>query len=439
MPPRQLDLAQAPPISVPLRFFLTAPLFALAAAIVAFTYGADTFASRFSPAALAVTHLVALGCVAMIIAGALLQIVPVLAGAPVAQPRLVAAIVHPALSLGTAALAAAFLTGAAKLFVAAAALLGVGFAVLLGAVVAALLRAHARDATARALHVAALALATAAVLGIGLALRRALGLALPIASLSDLHPAWALFGGVGLLVVAVAQRVVPMFQLTPAYPAWLAHRFGASVLVALVAWSAASEFGSQETTIASAALLAGLYVTFATLTLRVQSRRRRRQRDANLLFWRAGMLFIIVASLAFVASAAAVAPPRLAVVVGLLALGGGALSLVNGMLYRIVPFLAWFHLYTLAGASPYVPNLKDYLAESRQRRQLALHAAAIVLLVAAALAPNALAHVAALAFVASAVHWQANLVAIVGVYRRHARALAPAAAGAAPAAAHRMP
>jgi hypothetical protein len=94
------------------------------------------------------------------------------------------------------------------------------------------------------------------------------------------------------------------------------------------------------------------------------------------------------------------------------------------MLYRIVPFLAWFHLYSLAGASPYVPNLKDYLAESRQRGQLWLHLAAIVLLVAAAFVPDVLARVAALAFVASAIFWQANLVAIVRVYRRHARAVA---------------
>jgi hypothetical protein len=31
MGPRQLDLSQAPPIAVPLRFFLTAPLFAAGA------------------------------------------------------------------------------------------------------------------------------------------------------------------------------------------------------------------------------------------------------------------------------------------------------------------------------------------------------------------------------------------------------------------------
>ena len=78
MGPRQLDLSQAPPIAVPLRFFLTAPLFAAGAALVALWYGGDVFASRFTPATLAIAHLLALGCLTMVMAGALMQIVPVL-------------------------------------------------------------------------------------------------------------------------------------------------------------------------------------------------------------------------------------------------------------------------------------------------------------------------------------------------------------------------
>jgi len=176
-------------------------------------------------------------------------------------------------------------------------------------------------------------------------------------------------------------------------------------------------------------VLAALYVAFACVTLALQRRRRRRVFDVNLLFWRAGMVFAIVAVLAFVASAASVLPFEIALAVGVLALTGAALSLVNGMLYRLMPFLAWFHLYSLAGASPYGPKLKDYLTESRQRWQLWLHLTAIVLLAAAAFLPDALARIAALAFVASAIFWQANLVAIARVYLRHARRLAAPSKG----------
>ncbi|NOR73087.1 MAG: hypothetical protein GQ467_04370, partial [Mariprofundaceae bacterium] len=53
-----LSLDQAPPLSVPLRFFLTAPLFGIAAALRMLTGGPVIFASRWSPSMFALTHLI---------------------------------------------------------------------------------------------------------------------------------------------------------------------------------------------------------------------------------------------------------------------------------------------------------------------------------------------------------------------------------------------
>ncbi|HEX8013351.1 MAG TPA: hypothetical protein VF814_20895 [Casimicrobiaceae bacterium] len=419
-----LDLQQAPPISVPLRFFITAPAFALLAALVTVWQGAEVFQSRWAPATLAVTHLLVLGCVTMVMVGALMQIMPVLAGAPFARPRAIASIVHPALSLGTLALAGGFLTGERTLLAAATVLLGSAFAVFVAAMAHALSRATATNATVRTLWLVAAALAIAVALGAWLASSRGWSIPLFVASLPDVHPGWALLGWVGLLVVAVAHRVVPMFQLTPNYPDWMPRRFGWAVLAALTAWSAATEFGGRVASIAGAVPLAMLYATFAATTLRLQRRRRRRQLDVNVLFWRAGMLCAIGAVLGWIVSLSSELPSGFTVAVGVLAVVGAALSLVNGMLYRIVPFLAWFHLYTRAGASPHVPHLKDYLADGLQRRQLWLHIASIALLVAATLWPPALARVAAVVLAASALQWLLNLLAIVRVYTRHVGAIA---------------
>ena len=38
------------------------------------------------------------------------------------------------------------------------------------------------------------------------------------------------------------------------------------------------------------------------------------------------------------------AAPNQALMLGILMVHGMALSLINGMLYKIVPFLSWFHL-----------------------------------------------------------------------------------------------
>lgn len=417
-----LALEQAPPLSVPLRFFLTAPLFALAAALVALWYGPDLFQSRWSPATLAVTHLLGLGCATMIMVGALLQILPVLAGATIAHPRAVGACVHAALVAGTLLLAAAFLTGAAPAFMAAAVLLATAFAVFVAAMASGLARASGGSATARMLQAVALALAVTVALGATLAAGRVVPI-LPPVPLADLHPGWALLGWVGLLVAAVAQKVVPMFQLTPEYPG-AAHRLGAAVLALLAAWSVATLVRAEAVADAAALSLAAVYVVFALLTLRLQQRRRRRQFDVNLMFWRIGMLCAIAASLAWLGAARS-SEPALELLTGVLALLGATLSVTTGMLYRIMPFLAWFHLYTRAGASPRIPHLKQYLAERRSRWQLALHLATIALAALATAWPQAAARAAAVALAASALLWLLNLLAIVRVYVRHAAMLAP--------------
>jgi hypothetical protein len=301
--------------------------------------------------------------------------------------------------------------------------------VFLAAIAQSLVRAPARQPTARLLWLVAAALGVTVVLGAWLALRRALPVPFA-AALADLHPAWALLGWVGLLVVAIAQRVVPMFQLTPDYPDWTLRRLAIAVFITLGAWSVSRAAGTAIASLLAACALASMYVGFAVTTLLLQRQRRRRQFDVNLLFWRAGMMLTAVAAIGWVAASLPVPLPAwFAVTAGVLAVAGAALSLVNGMLYRIVPFLAWFHLFSRAGASPAVPHLKQYLGAAAQRRHFVLHVASLALLLAASLRPHVFAQVAALAFAASALAWLANLIAVVRVYTRHRGIVARIAEG----------
>ena len=67
----------APPFAAPLRFFLTAPLFAVLAGLLVAFEGPDIFASRWTPGALAATHLLTVGFMMQAMLGALIQILPV--------------------------------------------------------------------------------------------------------------------------------------------------------------------------------------------------------------------------------------------------------------------------------------------------------------------------------------------------------------------------
>ncbi len=403
-----LKFDQAPPFSVPLRFFLTAPLFALLAALVALWQGPALFESRWSPATLAVTHLLTLGVLGMVMLGAMMQVLPVLAGAPVARPRVIALLVHTSLTVGTLALAAGFLTGEPFLFDAAAALLAVAFSVFLAAVALSLARVRVAGATVTTLALAAGALGLTVLLGLWLAAARG-GLAGMPAALRDLHPAWGFLGWAGLLVTAVACQFIPMFQMTRAYPRWMARGLAPAMLASLGAWSMASWYGTGVAAAFAAVLPVALYCAFAGTTFWLQARRRRRQPDVNIAFWRAGIVCAIAAGLLWLAAPS----PML---VGVLAIAGALLSIITGMLYKIIPFLAWFHLQARLGAR--APNVRQYLDDAKQRRQLWLHLAAVSLLAGAVLAPQWLAYPAAAAFAASALQWGGNLLAMAERYRK---------------------
>ncbi|HSD53088.1 MAG TPA: permease [Burkholderiales bacterium] len=428
MHPAGLKLEQAPPIAVPFRFFLTAPVFLLAAAALLAWSGAEAFDARATPAALAATHLVTLGYMAMVMLGAMLQILPVLAGAPVPGPRLVAGASHALLVVGTAALAAGFALGAPAFTKLAAWTLGGAFVVFLAAVAAALVRAAVRSATVIGMTLAAVSLAITVALGLVLAAMHGWGVAPPSFAIRELHPAWGLAGWAGLLVAGVAYQVVPMFQMTPPYPPAMTRWFPAAVFAVLAAWSVATWYGDVPTLAATLAVfLAGGYIAFALTTLVLQTRRKRRVPDATLAFWQLGMASIALAAAVWcVRAVRPEAPGTLDLLIGCLAIGGGAVAVIAGMLYKIVPFLGWFHLQASVGPKG-APHMKKFLGDSPQQLHVRVHLVAVVFLAGAAVWPQPLAYVAAAALGASALVQFRNLALAARFYRAElARAPRPA-------------
>jgi len=423
-----LSFEQAPPISVPYRFFLTAPLFGVAAGLLLTWLGPAALASRWTPGAAALTHLIAAGFMLQTMCGALLQFVAVAAGANIWRSRLVAALVHPLITVGALLLATAFALGAPSLFRPAAALLAAPLGLFVGVMALALLRTPARGMTLHTLRLAVFGLLVTLTLGVTLA--GTLGwpedwpLALPFLTLVNVHVAWGLGGWALLLVIGVSYLVVPMFQLTPAYPVWLTRLLPAGLFLALLAWSL--QLGRQTPPPwLSGVALAGMLLAalYAGVTLRLQSRRRRRVSDATLVFWRGAMVLLLALSLSwllFEALPRLSALPRAPLWLGILALPGVFVSVITGMLYKIVPFLNWLHLQRQGDPRRPPPNMKQMIPERAMNGQMRLHFAAVALLLAAIPWPS-LVRPAGLAFAASSLWLEWNLV---GAVRQYAHFLA---------------
>jgi hypothetical protein len=408
-----LSLSQTPPLWVPLRFFLTAPLFLLAAGLALVIAPHDLFVTRWRPEMLALTHLLTLGFLGTCMLGAVQQLVPVLAGAALPWPEQFSRALYGLWTPGVVLLVSGMAWGWPAAMQGGAALLGL--AVLLFVIVCghALWRSTSRHDTRPAIGLALLALLGSVVLAIWLLWqhRWQVPLAHP---LTRLHIGWASLVWVAALIMGVAYQVVPMFQLTSPYPRRLRRLLVpllAGVLLAWTFWPAAWLSG----------LAAGLLAAFALTTLWLQQHRRRRVSDPTLDFWRVAMVSLLLAGSAWLVWL--VRPEgRLEVLIGVLFLAGFAGAAVNGMLYKIVPFLIWLHLSNRsqqAGRGPAaVPNMKQIIPEGDARRQWWLQLLALLLLlvvVAFDLPPWP----AGLAWTANGLYLFRNLLGGVRRYRTH--------------------
>jgi hypothetical protein len=160
-------------------------------------------------------------------------------------------------------------------------------------------------------------------------------------------------------------------------------------------------------------------MAYARVTAHKIHTRKRKIKDPTLLFW-----FLAVAS----ASLAALGSAFFGVdglvehhqsswelTIGALAIWGGAVSVIQGMLFKIVPFLVWFHLHGLITRHPAllskkVPHMKQILGDEVVRRQWWLHLGSLGILVLSPWVHESLYHLGAGVVVAQAFHQFWHLV-----------------------------
>ncbi|MEJ7805606.1 MAG: hypothetical protein WKG03_06760 [Telluria sp.] len=217
------------------------------------------------------------------------------------------------------------------------------------------------------------------LLGMALAFTLAGTLTTPVLLLTDLHAAWGLIGWFAMLVVGVAFQVIPMFQASRVYPA-LVTRWGPWLLFFLLAvWTSGAPLAP-----AAAALIGSALTGFAAYTAWLLTTRKRKEPDATTLYWRLSLASLCASAMIYLLAQ----HPQAPLVVGIVFIGGFALGAVNGMLYKIVPFLLWYHLqHDGRAAKGEVPTIRAILPDALARRQFWWHAVALASLLGAVVWP----------------------------------------------------
>lgn len=335
-----LSLDQAPPISVVLRFFLTLPIFGLILCALMIFFPSEILIQSH-PISLAGIHLLFLGMISMGMIGALFQMQSVLGGAPIPSPLGNSLIIHTLLTAGILALASAFMFQMPTLFIIAAVLLGSGV-VYFAQILLPLLVKKMGHNTLQGMRFAIVSLLATALLGILMATSYA------NETFGDYHPllrashySIGLIGWVAALIIYVAFQVVEMFYVTTSYSDWCKNnvkRILAASLSLKILWLfAALPFGWVFD-----GVIIVLLIGFATTTMKRLRSRKRRVSDVSILFWMLGMGLLMIALLSYLGSMLNIYPPL--ETISLIAFALFALSIILGMMGKIVPFLVWFHL-----------------------------------------------------------------------------------------------
>lgn len=413
MKAQPLDVTSSPPYAVPLRWFaLAPPMLALAGLLLLFE-GPTAMLSRWTPAALALTHLTALGFMGSVMLGALVQVLPVLAGAAWPQAMFRWTLLPAAWGAGVLLLAASFLWPNPALTAAAAIMLAGTLAVFL--LLAFLALASARNPAGGDLRRALAGLALTALLGLGLlAQREGLWLADHSAWVSwHVASAWSVWG-VGL-VAAIAYAVVPMFQLTPPYPERFRARWGKALWLLPLAVGVGVAFGGEAA--AGTAVLGALLLVppFAVQTLQLQASSKRPRHDATWKLWRMAMVSTLAAPLAVLLAAGGVLSPWWA---GVTVFWGGFTAVICGMWVKILPFLTWLHLQQRPDRQDFPPTMLRITPEAQANRLWQGHLIAAGLLLAGLIFPEPLMRLAGLAVIVCAAQMGRILWLAVRTYRR---------------------
>lgn len=352
--------ASAPPFRLPGEHFAAAFVFLLAGAAGLVVVAPDLALGAYPlRPVVAVTHLFALGWITTAIMGALYQFVPVALREPIRSVRLG----HLAFVLyvpGLAAFVAGLAFGSSAAMLAGAGVFGTGILVFAANLALTLGRSRQRDVTWWALAGADVFLLATLALGITLAGNLRAGyLGGDWLGVLGTHLHVAIGGWVMLVVVGVGNRLLPMFLLSHG----VTNRLAAASAALLASGSAVlvAAHGSAPAAVGRwlpAALLGAGLACFLAQARQFYRHRHRPRLDPGMRLAAAALVLLAVSLGLGLVSVAAWSTARgsTTYVASLLL----ALTLfVAAQIYKIVPFLVWYHRFGPLAGRQKVPRVSD--------------------------------------------------------------------------------
>lgn len=357
---------RSPSFSLPLRYFLLGVASYLCTMIGVAAFGAELTQSTWTPHLLALTHLLALGTIVPMIMGATFQLVPVVLLAQVWSESLGKGVFWVYLA-GMLSMVAGFWSWTPPL-------LGLGGTLVIAAIVAFLVnvavslakgatwgRIGAYMVTALAMLVAAGTIGSLRITGYAVP-----GLAIPMANAAIAHAHLAAFGCATLLIFGISYQLIAMFAVTHGHErlGWPVYALATLGILTLATGTLGQVTWLWRLGAVLMSLSAWLWIYDVWHMFRGRTRKKL---DVGLTLAYSALLYLAGASvlgltLAF-GDASRLPFERLMTTYAVVGLAGWLSFTIMGWLYKIMPFLAWYHRYSKLVGKKKVPMIKDIFDE----------------------------------------------------------------------------
>lgn len=408
-----LSIDQAPPISAPLRFFLTAPLFGILAGILLIFSDTSILVNRYSTDSIIITHLITIGFFGLIMLGALTQMLPVLAGAKIPNVKVVAFLSHLFLVLGMFFMAIGLEISNTILLSFASFFLGFGFLIIISSLLYAIKGVYNFTASIKAMLVSLSFAFIIVFMGIYLLYGYAVNdITYLHYIIANIHSSWAIFGFGGVLIIGVAFQILPMFYVAPRFKQFCKKRVVILISTGLILWMLLNIYAPSYELYAKIWIVT-FFWAFATTVWIKLNKRKRPISDVTVLYWRSASVSLTLGSFLWIFDE--FFKHEYIVMVGVLIGGGFLLSIMLGMLYKIIPFLVWFHLNAQGYMS--IPTMNEMINKNLAKVQYIFFLLSLIGFVTSFYMPSILIP-SAISFIISMIILEYNILVPVFIYMK---------------------
>ncbi len=358
--------AYAPPFRIVMKYFITAIIsFLVLNLLLTFNYSSFS-GHHFQPKLLSITHIMTLGWITMTIFGAMFQLIPVVLQVKIFS-ELLAEIQYWIFTIGVITLVYSFwffLVGLPLLI--GAVLINAAVIIFIINITVTLIRVKDWNITATYLSAALFYLLVTAAAGLLLAVN----LGYPYITGNHLeyisyHLIVAVVGWVSMVIMGVTFKLVSMFTLTHNFSIKSGKWAFGLINTGLIALMYELHSKNNVLFIISSIIIAAGIFFFSFQVYVIFKGRFRKILDAPLKFTRTSFIFFVLSALfglsLLISDLSGIINITLAF--GYIIFFGFISMLIIGQMYKIIPFLTWYHKYSSKAGLEKVPTLKEMYNE----------------------------------------------------------------------------